>query len=176
MKSESSEACFDARGLPQKYQRYKNPDTSSQFVVVNTLHLSIRPMFHPHRAKDSTGGNLLLTTMAGNAPDKDYIDVVEKIPAGKFKRGKPVAPVYEDSANRPWLKDTMQTKTKVVRADGSKKDGRIVAQPSRKVEEEDNRVIYRTWHWQFGCALESGHSLNGSEHYFTGPNNRSQPL
>ncbi|OQP42805.1 hypothetical protein A4H97_11635 [Niastella yeongjuensis] len=154
---------------------HTNPDTSSRVVVVNT------PAPHPdtanvaRRTKDTTAGNLLLTTMAGKAPDNDYIDVVKNT-NGQVEKGKPITPVYKGSAAQPWIKDTMQTKTKVVRADVSKKDGRTVVQPARKEkDEEDNRKIFHTWHWQYGLHWKGTVPLNGDGHYFTGPNNRSQP-
>ncbi|MBO9202987.1 MULTISPECIES: hypothetical protein [Niastella] len=158
-----------------KIATHTTPDTLSRAVVVSTPAVNPDTTNITHRSKDTTAANLLLTTMAGSNPDKDYIDVVTST-SGQIQTGKPAAPVYKDSTGRPWLKDTMQAKTTVIRADVSKKDGRTVAQPARREkEEEDNRNVFRTWHWQYGLHWKAAVPINGFDYYFTGPNNRSQP-
>jgi hypothetical protein len=155
-----------------KIRTHTKPDTVSQAVAASADTHVDTTIAH-HKPKDTTAANSLLTTMAGKAPDKEYIDVV-KNNNEQTQKGKPGVPVYKDSATRPWTKDTMQTKTKVVRADVSKKDGRIVAQPSRNEKDDEGEGLFSNWQLQYGLHWKATVPINGFDHYLTGPNNSSQ--
>ncbi|MFL5748897.1 MAG: STN domain-containing protein, partial [Niastella sp.] len=143
--------------------KHTNPDSLNRVVAIDTP-AAIDPVIAHHGVKDTTANNLLLTTMAGGTPGNNYIDVVDTI-KGQTPKGKATpAPVPARNSNRPWVKDTMQTKTKMIRTDVSRKDGRIVA-----------RAFRAPWHWQFGLHWKVAIPVNGGGNYFTGPNNRSQP-
>ena len=143
---------------------HANPDSLNRVIAIDTP-ANIEPVIARPGVKDTTANNLLLTTMAGGTQDKDYIDVVDTT-KGQTQKGKAASvPVTARNSKRPWVKDTMQTKTKVIRTDVSKKEEREIARSESG----------SSWNWQFGLHWKVAIPLNGSGYYFTGPNNSSQP-
>ena len=143
---------------------HTNPDSLNRVIAIDTP-ANIDTMIAHHGVKDTTANNLLLTTMAGGTQDKDYIDVVDNT-KGQTQKGKATSvPAPAGKSNRPWVKDTMHTKTRVIRTDVSKKEAREIARSESG----------SSWNWQFGLHWNVAIPLNGTGYYFTGPNNSSQP-